>query len=82
MGFLKGRGDDLGENSEIDSGMAEVEQGEGEELEQGLVEELEWSGPEVVFGKEIGKEQNEGSSTEVEDKKLVGKVRKSWEVET
>ena len=76
-------GEDLGGNSEIDASMAEVEQGEeGEELEQGSVEELEWSVSEIVFGKEIGKEHDEGSSTEVVDKKSVGKVRKSWEVET
>ena len=76
-------GEDSGGNSETDAGMAKVEQGEeGEELEQELVKELEWSVSKIVFGKEIGKEHDEGSSTEVEDKKSVGKVRKSWEVET
>ena len=68
---------------ETDAGMAEVGQGEGgEELEQGSVEELRVSVSETVCGKEIGIEPDEGSSTEVENKKSVGKVRKSGEGET
>ena len=66
--FLKGMGEDSRGKSETDAGMAEVGQGEGgEELEQGSVEELGVSVSETVFGKEIGTEQDEGSSTGVED---------------
>ena len=76
-------GEDSRGNSERDAGMVEVEQGEeGEELEQGSSEELEGSVPETVFGKEIGTEHDGDSPTEVENKKSVGKVRKSGEGET
>ena len=72
-------GDDSRENSEIDVGMTEVEQGEEQ---QGLVEELERSGTEIGFGEEIGKEHDGGSSIEAKGRKLVGETRKSWEIET
>ena len=70
-------GEDSRGNSETDAGIAEVEQGEeGEEVEQGSVEDLEGSVPEIVVGEKRGTEFDGGSSTEVEDKKSVGKVRK------